>query len=402
MAISGPRRRRVAGAAALPLVLALAVSGCDQGGNESTVSLTGTAPPTPQGSGVPQAPSTAPTPSDDPSAGRGDGGRKEKAPKVLETIASGLAAPWGLDFFPDGDAIVTERDTQRVLRISSGRRHQVSVLGVLDAAAPEGEGGLLGVAVSPDFESDRTIYLYLTTGEDNRVVRTQVVNGGLTPLEVVLDGIPNGFIHDGGRLEFGPDGLLYVSTGESGTPALAQDRDSLGGKILRITTDGEPAPDNPSDSPIWTLGHRNVQGLAFDERGNLWASEFGQDAFDELNKITAGANYGWPEVEGTGGPDAPRRFTDPQQTWDVAEASPSGLAYADGFLWMAALRGERLWRVKLKGGRAVNQTPYFVGDYGRMRTIARAPDGTLWLTTSNRDGRGDPAEEDDRILRVRP
>ena len=150
---------------------------------------------------------------------------------------------------------------------------------------------------------------------------------------------------------------------------------------------------------MWSYGHRNVQGLAFDAQGNLWASEFGQDSVDELNKIKAGANYGWPRFEGLGGG---RKFTDPEQTWDVAEASPSGLTFAKGSLWMAALRGERLWQVRLKNGKAVKQTPYFVGDYGRMRTVARAPDGTLWLTTSNRDGRGNPARQDDRILQVRP
>ncbi len=389
----------------MSLTLALTLSsfgltGCSQGGNESIVELTGTAPPKPLGSGVPQAPSTGSTTAEPtgPATSRG-GGQGKQAPRVVETITRDLAVPWGLDFFPDGDAIVTERDTQRVLRISAGRQHRVSVLGVLDGVDSEGEGGLLGVAVSPDFEQDQALYFYLTTATDNRVVRAYLAGDGLTPVEVLLDGIPDGAIHDGGRLAFGPDGYLYVSTGESGQPELAQDRTSLGGKILRLTPDGEPAPGNPFDSPVWTYGHRNVQGLAFDDRGTLWASEFGQDRFDELNKITGGANYGWPQVEGVGGG---RRLTDPQQTWDVAQASPSGLAFADGSLWMGALRGERLWRVKVRKGRAVDQKAYFVGDYGRMRTVVRAPDGTLWVTTSNRDGRGDPADGDDRILRVRP
>jgi len=384
------------GLAALLLVTAL--TGCDQGGNESTLDLTGTPPPTSLGPDVPTAPTTGdptgdPTGSPSPSSPPAGAGR----PKVVETIATDLAAPWGLDFFANGDAIVTERDTRRVLRIV-GPRHEVKELGVLDAAAPEGEGGLLGVALSPDFGQDRMAYFYLTTATDNRIVRAPLTDGGLGEPEVLLDGIPNGFIHDGGRLQFGPDGYLYASTGESGEPELAQDRDSLGGKILRITTDGDPAPGNPFDSPVWSWGHRNVQGLAFDDRDRLWASEFGQDAFDELNLIESGANYGWPRVEGTGGePD----FVDPQQTWDVADASPSGLTFADGSLWMASLRGERLWRVPVRGGRAVDPTAFFVGDYGRMRTVALAPDGTLWLTTSNRDGRGVPAGNDDRILQVK-
>lgn len=396
-----PGGRRRAGALALGVCLAL--SACSQGGNESVVTLTGTAPPTPLGSDVPQAPSTEPAPATpEPSEPGRDRGRRPT--RVVDTIASGLAVPWGMDFFANGDAIVTERDTQRVLRISSrGReRDRVTVLGVFDDADTEGEGGLLGVALSPDFEQDQAVYFYLTTDTDNRIVRSFLRGGGLTVPEVILDGIPDASIHDGGRLEFGPDGFLYASTGDASQPELAQDRSSLGGKILRITTEGEPAPGNPFDSPVWSEGHRNVQGLAFDRRGNLWASEFGQDAFDELNRITAGGNYGWPQVEGEGGPDSPRRFTDPQQTWSTDEASPSGLAFADGDLWMAALRGERLWQVELRGDRAVGRTPHFVGDYGRMRTIALAPDGTLWVTTSNRDGRGDPGEEDDRILQVRP
>ena len=161
---------------------------------------------------------------------------------------------------------------------------------------------------------------------------------------MVLDGIPHGAIHDGGRLAFGPDGYLYASTGETGVGELAQDRGSLGGKILRITPDGEPAPGNPDpDSPVWTLGHRNVQGLAFDDGDRLWASEFGQDTFDELNLIQKGHNYGWPMVEGQRRPTA--TSSNPQVVWITDEASPSGLAYLDGHLWLAALSGERLWRI---------------------------------------------------------
>ena len=220
-------------------------------------------------------------------------------------------------------------------------------------------------------------------------------------MDPILTGIPNAFNHDGGRMIFGPDGWLYVSTGEAGQPELAQDMGSLGGKILRIGQDGRPAAGNPDpSSPIWTSGHRNVQGLAFDHEGNLWASEFGQDTWDELNLIKRGFNYGWPEVEGKGSktPD----FTDPQVQWRTDDASPSGLAFLDGHLWLGALRGERLWRVDVNGQQASNEKAFFVGKYGRLRTVVPAPDGNLWVTTSNRDGRGDPSSEDDRILLVRP
>ena len=368
------------------LACAVLMTACDQGGNESTIEITGTTPPASSDATEPTAP-TDPT-----SSATDDGG----PPEVVETIATGLEAPWGLDFFANGDAIVTERDTRRVLRVTPGG--DVTELGTIESATPQGEAGLLGVALSPDFDDDRTAYFYVSTSSDNRVVRAELDGDRLGEPEPILTGIPNGFIHDGGRLEFGPDGYLYVSTGETGTPSLAQDRDSRAGKILRITTDGEPAPGNPFDSEVWTWGHRNVQGLAFDG-DRLWASEFGQDRFDELNLIERGDNYGWPEFEGTGG--APE-YVDPQLTWSTEEASPSGLAYADGYLWMAALNGERLWRVEVDRNKARNPKGFFVGDYGRMRTIGVAPDGRLWVMTSNRDGRGDPAADDDRILLVEP
>jgi glucose/arabinose dehydrogenase len=386
-------RLRLAVAALVPV---LALGACSQGGNESEVTITGTPPAEPQGSGVPEAPQSTAT-STGPSSSPTDQPAGE--PRVVEEIAIGLAAPWGLGFLPDGDAVVTERDTRRVLLIS-GPDHEVVEVGTIDIAVPEVEAGLLGVAVSPDFAQDRLLYFYVSTATDNRVVRARLEGRRLGRVRPVLTGIPNGFIHDGGRLEFGPDGFLYVSTGETGTGELAQERGGLAGKILRITADGRPAPGNPFGTAIWSWGHRNVQGLAFDDGGTLWASEFGADAFDELNRIAKGANYGWPEVEGEGGTS--QGFVDPQQVWQPEDSSPSGLAYLDGYLWMAALRGERLWRVEVDGNRAVEPKGFFIGDYGRMRTVAVTPDGQLWVMTSNRDGRGDPQPGDDRILLVEP
>ncbi|MCW2798233.1 PQQ-dependent sugar dehydrogenase [Nocardioides sp.] len=388
-------RRR---AFALALTGALTLAGCSQGGNESTVTITGTSP---------AAPTTAPS---DPTTGTSSGSpgtsptQSPGDPQVVDTIATGLQAPWGLDFFANGDAIVTERDTRRVLLLKAPS-YDVREVGVISAAVPTGdrggEAGLLGVAISPDYARDRMIYFYLSTASDNRIVKASLENGHLGTPTVILDGIPNGVIHDGGRLEFGPDGYLYASTGETGQGDLAQDRDTLAGKILRITTDGDPAPGNPfKGSEIWSYGHRNIQGLAFDDQGRLWASEFGDRTFDELNLIQPGGNYGWPLVEGTGGTD--QGFIDPQVTWATDEASPSGLAYADGHLWLAALRGARLWRVDVDGDTAGNPQAFFVGEYGRMRTVAFAPDGMLWLTTSNRDNRGTPQAGDDRILLIRP
>jgi len=344
----------------------------------------------------PSADATTPSPTDSPSPSPSRTDRPGP-PRVVDTVARNLSVPWGIDFLPNGTAIVTERDTRRVLAIDEGR---VTEIGVIESAAPQGEAGLLGVAVSPDFDRDRTLFLYVTTAEDNRIVRTTYRNGRLGSPEVILDGIPNGFIHDGGRLKFGPDGYLYASTGETGVPELAPDRGSFGGKILRITPDGDPAPGNPDpSSPIWTLGHRNVQGLAFDDDDNLWASEFGQSTFDELNLIRKGGNYGWPRFEGRG--DDPG-FVNPQVVWDTSEASPSGLAYLDGRLWLGALQGERLWRIDVRNGRATDPTDFFVGRYGRLRTVVVAPDGNLWVSTSNRDGRATPGPEDDQIIVVDP
>jgi glucose/arabinose dehydrogenase len=326
-----------------------------------------------------------------------------RTPQVVAEAATALAVPWGLGFLPDGRAVVTERDERTVLLVDpkAPEGSRVTDAGILEEAAPQGEAGLLGVAVSPDFAENRLLYFYVTTAEDNRVVRAALDdNDRLGEPEVVLDGIPNGFIHDGGRLVFGPDGFLYVSTGETGVGELSQDRASLAGKILRITPEGRPAPGNPDpDSPMWSLGHRNVQGLAFDDEGNLWASEFGASTYDELNLIRPGSNYGWPEAEGR---DRSSSFVNPRVVWSTDEASPSGLAYADGRLWLAALRGTRLWRIDVDGGEVGAVRDFFVGDYGRLRTVAVAPDGMLWVTTSNRDGRGDPAETDDRILVVDP
>jgi glucose/arabinose dehydrogenase len=213
--------------------------------------------------------------------------------------------------------------------------------------------------------------------------------------DALVTGIPRAAIHNGGRLAFGPDGMLWAATGEHGEPGLAQDRDSLGGKILRMTPDGRPAPGNPFGTLVWTLGHRNVEGLAWDGAGRMYATEFGQDRFDEVNRIERGRNYGWPAVEGAGGAG---RYADPLVTWPTDQASPSGAAIA-GSLWVAALRGERLWQIPLgRAGGAGTPVAHFVGDYGRLRAVVRAPDGSLWCTTSNRDGRGNTRQDDDKIL----
>ncbi|TDD94052.1 PQQ-dependent sugar dehydrogenase [Actinomadura rubrisoli] len=316
------------------------------------------------------------------------------APGAPRTLVTGLSVPWAVAFLPGGDALVTERDTARLLRVTPAG--QKTIIGKVPDVDPQGEGGLLGVAVSPAYARDHLIYLYYTASGDNRVVKA-AYDGRLGAARPIVTGIPKGGNHNGGRLAFGPDGMLYVTTGETGEPGKAPDRKSLGGKILRVTPEGAPAPGNPFGSRVWTYGHRNVQGIAWDDRARLFATEFGQDRFDEINHIEKGRNYGWPTVEGVGRREG---LTDPLLTWTTDEASPSGLAYAGGSLWAAALQGRRLWQIPLDNGRPGRPIARFHDSYGRLRAAVRAPDGSLWITTSNRDGRADPSKDDDRILTI--
>jgi glucose/arabinose dehydrogenase len=313
-------------------------------------------------------------------------------------LARNLAVPWAIAFLPGGDALVTERDSARLLRVTPHGR--VSTVGTVPGVEPSGEGGLLGVAVSPSFGQDRLVYLYVSTAADNRIVRFRYSGSAIGPLEAVVTGIPRASVHNGGRLAFGPDGMLWASTGEHAEPGIAQDKGSLGGKILRMTPDGGPAPGNPFGTLVWTYGHRNVQGMAWDGDGRMYASELGQNRFDEINRIQPGRNYGWPVVEGAGGGGT---YADPELTWPTDQASPSGAAIAAGSLWVAALRGERLWQVPLdRSGALGTPVAHFTGECSRLREVVRAPDGSVWFTTSNRDGRGNPGPDDDMILVLRP
>jgi glucose/arabinose dehydrogenase len=250
-----------------------------------------------------------------------------------------------------------------------------------------GEEGLLGLAVSPHYDVDRYVYAYYTTSSDNRIVRFKL-GGRVTP---ILTGLRAGVLHDGGRIAFGPDGKLYAGVGETGQPSLAQDPSSRNGKILQMNPDG-------SGVTIYSSGHRNVQGLAWDAQGRLWASEFGQDRFDEVNLVHKGDNGGWPDVEGFG-PTNGGKFTNPKLAWPTSQASPSGAAIIGTTLYLGALRGEAVLRVALHGTEATKLTPIVTGR-GRIRTVVRAPDGSLWVSTSNTDDRGSPRPGDDRILRV--
>ncbi|MCK2214539.1 PQQ-dependent sugar dehydrogenase [Actinomadura sp. ATCC 31491] len=315
-----------------------------------------------------------------------------------EVAVTGLQVPWAIAFLPDGGALVSERGTGRIMQVRPGQA--ATAVATVSGVSASGESGLLGLAVSPSYPQDGWVYAYFTsTAGDNRLVRLRL--SAPQTQQVIFSGVPSATIHDGGRLAFGPDGLLYLSTGDANNSANAQNLDSPAGKILRMTPDGGVPSGNPfPGSRVYSYGHRNVQGLAWDAQGRMYASEFGQNTWDEINQIVAGGNYGWPTCEGV---CSGTSFRNPIVTWPTAEASPSGLAYANGTLFAAALRGQRVWAVPLTAsGTAGTPVSELQGDYGRLRASVVGPDGWLWLSTSNRDGRGTPVAADDRIIRVPP
>ena len=312
------------------------------------------------------------------------------------TIASGLDAPWSMVRLDSGSTLISERDSRLVKELTPDGT--VREVGSVDGAAPGGEGGLLGIAVAPDDPTG--LFVYLTAADDNRIVRFDL--GGepgdysLGASRDILTGLKKAGNHNGGRIEFGPDGKLYATVGDASDPEAAQDQASLNGKILRMNADGTAPADNPFDgSLVYSLGHRNPQGIAWDDDGQLWAAEFGQNTWDEFNIIQPGANYGWPTAEGTSDDPA---FVNPVFQWPTDDASPSGLTWVGGTFFMAGLGGERLWAVN--PGTPTTAVDYFSDSFGRIRDVIPGPDGTLWMMTNNTDGRGTPREGDDQILQV--
>jgi glucose/arabinose dehydrogenase len=318
-------------------------------------------------------------------------------PGTVSTLASGVDIAWGVVFLPDGSALVSERETFNVHRLT--KSGQKTLAGrISQAVGTGGEGGLLGLEVSPNFATDHWLYAYHTASEGNRVVRIKYENGALVQntYQVLLRGLAKNRYHNGGRLRFGPDGKLYISSGDAQNSASAQDNSSLSGKILRINADGSIPSDNPFGNAVWSKGHRNPQGLDFDSQGRLWEAEFGNTSQDEVNLITRGGNYGWPNCEGTGGSCA--GFIAPKKVWPTSQASPSGLTIINDHVFVATTVGQRVYRMTIDGsGDLVDQKIYFQGTYNRLRTVEVDHDGDIWLTTTT-DKDGTP--DNDRVLLV--
>lgn len=366
----------MAGAVALALLTAC-TSPPSERGAAPTAGGSGASAPAPTSAGATSAPTTQTSPAPAPST------PPVPLDKAAFTVVGDLDIPWSIAMLPDGAALVSLRNSGDILWVPApggeGTAHRVGRIAI---DRQPGEGGLLGLAVPPDFASDPVFYAYYTSENDNRIAAVPWRAGKIGDPTVIFTGIPNGQFHNGGRIAFGPDGYLYVGTGDSGDRSLSQNLGSLGGKILRITKEGKPAPGNPfGGSPIWSYGHRNVQGLAWDSEGRLWESELGQNAWDELNLIRPGKNYGWPEVEGLGDDSS---FVNPVAVWPPAEMSPSGITVGpDGAVYIAALRGQSVWRVPITAdGTAGKPTRHLHGTYGRIRDI-RFVDGRAWLLTSN-------------------
>jgi glucose/arabinose dehydrogenase len=378
--VTAPRTpvARFAAALALAALLAPAAAGCSFG------------PPPPDQSGEPPR---LPTPTVSPSR------TSEDAQVAVEVLAKRLAVPWGLDFLPDGSALVTERDSDRILKLGPEAGPDgllVTPVQTLGGVLAGGDGGLLGIAVSPNYKTDQTVFVYYSTSQDNRIA-TLKLGGEPVPL---VTGIPHGTSDNGGALAFGPDGMLYATTGDAGSPPAAADPKSLAGKVLRMTPDGKPAPGNPDGTLIYARGLHDPQGLAWDQAKHLFVTDAGT-AWDEVDLIQPGKDYGWPAVEGQAN-DA--RYVDPTVTVRPAQGGCVGVAVTGPLMVTGCLTSTRLYLIQLTaaGGTLGAPQALLTGKFGRLRTVVVAPDGSVWVTTSNKDGHGTPTPDDDRVLRIVP
>ncbi|MEK7133207.1 MAG: PQQ-dependent sugar dehydrogenase [Patescibacteria group bacterium] len=328
----------------------------------------------------------------------------ENAPKPdVEIIAENLQIPWEIAFLPEGDLLATERPGTLKRIGKEGRVYNI------EGVEHIGEGGLLGMALHPQFAENRWIYLYLTTkvGDElkNRVERYYFQNDRLSDKKIIIDNIPGASHHDGGRIAFGPDGNLYITAGDAGNSQLAQDVNSFAGKILRLSDDGSIPSDNPFGNAVYSYGHRNPQGLAWDDKNQLWATEHGRSGIlsglDELNLIQKGKNYGWPIIQGPEiktGMISPVAQSGADETW-----APAGAVFWNGSIFFTGLRGESIYEAKIAdNGKITAVISHFRGAFGRLRAIQIGPDGFMYVSASNTDGRGEVRGNDDKIIKINP
>lgn len=320
----------------------------------------------------------------------------EDAPPIT-TYVGNRQIIWAMAFLPDGKLMFTERNGGVSMVGPDGQITNIHNVAVYAS----GESGLHGVVIDPDFNDNHFIYLYYTyRGEGantlNRVSRFVFEDNKLINEQVIVDGIPGASTHDGGRIKFGPDSFLYITTGDAQAPSSSQNKDSLAGKILRVTRDGQAAPGNPFNNLVYSYGHRNPQGIAWDNQGRLWATEHGPSTRDELNLIEAGSNYGWPDITGTNTRDGMRTpvIQSGSGTW-----APAGAQYLDGSIYFTGLRGSALYQYDIKSD---DMTTHLKNKLGRIRDVVLGPDDFFYIATSNRDGRGVPLADDDRILKINP
>ncbi len=331
-----------------------------------------------------------------------------KNPEIVTVITTGVEIPWEIAFLPESKKnepkkiLFTER-TGKLKLIANG---QVTTVAKIPDVKIYGEGGLMGLTIHPDFQKNKYMYLYYTYAANgnetkNRVVRYKYENGNLTDRKVILDNIPGAIYHNGGRIKFGPDGFLYITTGDSLNPSLAQNTNSLAGKILRVTDEGSPATGNPFNNLVYSYGHRNPQGISWDKQGRLWSTEHGRSApsgFDEVNIIVKGKNYGWPEIQGTetkSGMESPFAQSG-QETW-----APASAEFINDSFFFAGLKGEALYELRVENSNAIIKK-HLLNEFGRIRAVTLGPDNLLYISTSNRDGRGKPVSQDDRIIQIDP
>jgi len=343
-------------------------------------------------------------------------------PYKMDIAATDLDVPWDMDIAPDGRIFLTER-SGKIRVIEDGKLSDSAMIDLGGEVYAESEAGLLGLVIDKNFDENRYFYVYHTYRENgetkNRVLRMIERDHRAFVDKVLIDDLPGAPNHDGGRVKIGPDGMLYITAGDALDPLSSQDVNRFAGKILRIRPDGSIPEDNPfPGSPVYSLGHRNPQGLAWHpDTGMLYSSEHGQSAHDELNLVEPGANYGWPLVQGSEtaipadkadqlGPGAlkPPLAHSGNETW-----APSGMAFITkgpwkGMLLAANLRGNQVMAFRLdpSGQTVLSRTVLFKNGFGRIRNVYEAPDGSLYVMTNNRDGRGSPRDGDDKLIRFRP